>query len=141
MTKPVLLQHALKPSLRLALTLLVLHMSAAAAMLATDLPWPAKLATLVPIILSLAYYLARDVLMLLRESWRDISLDQKEVTVLTRDGTAITGRVANTTFVCPCFVVLCVKPEGIRLPVCRVIFPDAIGAGAFRDVRVRLRFA
>ena len=141
MTNSAVFQHTVKPSLRFALSLLALHMAAAAVMLATVLPWPGKLAVLVLIILSLAYYLVRDVLMLLRDSWCDISLDGKEVTVLTRDGTAITGHVANTTFVCPCFVVLCVKPEGKRLPVSRVIFPDAIGADAFRGVRVHLRFA
>jgi toxin CptA len=137
----VVFQHPVKHSLRLALSLLVLHMIAAAVMLVTALPWPAKLATLVLIILSLAYYLARDVLLLLGDSWCDISFCQKDVSVVKRDGTAFRGHVANMTFVCPCFVVLCLKPEGKRTLVSRMIFPDAIGAGAFREVRVHLRYS
>jgi len=133
-------QHPVKPSLRLALSLLVLHMVAIAVMLATALPWPFKLAALVLISLSLAYHLARDVLLLLRDSWCVISLNQKEVSVVTRDGTVIMGHVENMTFVCPYFVVLCLKPEGKHTLVSRVIFPDAISAGTFREVRVHLRY-
>lgn len=141
MPSAVILQHPVKPSLRFAASLLVLHMMAAAVVYATALPWAAKLAMLMLIILSLAYYLARDVLQLLRDSWRDISLDQKDVSVITRDGSVFIGEVANKTFVSPYFVVLCVKPEGRRLPVSRVIFPDAMRAGAFRELCVHLRFA
>ena len=137
----VVFQQPVKHSLRLALSLLVLHMIAAAVILVTALPWPAKLATLVLIILSLAYYLARDVLLLLGDSWRDISFGQKDVSVVTRDGTAFRGHVANMTFVCTCFVVLCLKPEGKRTLVSRMIFPDAISAGAFREVCVHLRYS
>jgi toxin CptA len=139
MPDSVVFQHQVRHSQRLALTLLVLHAVAAAVMLVTNLPWPAKLATLVLIVLSLAYYLARDVLLLLGDSWCDISIYQKDVSVVTRDGTAFVGQVANMTFVCPCFVVLCVKPEGEHTLISRVIFPDAISAGAFREVRVHLR--
>jgi len=136
----VVLQHSVKPSLRFAVSLLLLHMVAAAVVCATAIPWPARLAVLMLIILSLIYYLARDVLLLRGESWREISLDQKDVSVVTRDGTSFLGQVANNSFVSPYFVVLCVKLEGRHLPVCRVIFPDAISAGAFRELCVNLKF-
>jgi toxin CptA len=141
MPSAVILQHPVKPSLRFVASLLVLHMMAAAVVYATAIPWTAKLAMLMLIILSLAYYLARDVLQLLRDSWRDISLDQKDVSVVTRDGNVFIGEVANKTFVSPYFVVLCVKPEGRHLPVSRVIFPDAMRSGAFRELCVHLKFA
>jgi toxin CptA len=134
-------QHAVKPSMRFALALLVLHTTAGAVVYVTAIPWPAKLAMLVLIILSLIYYLVRDVLLLLPDSWRDISLDRKEVSVATRKGTVFMGQVAIKTFVSPYFVALCVKPEGKLLLVSRVIFPDAIGAGAYRELCVHLRFA
>jgi toxin CptA len=137
----VVLQYSVKPSLRFAMSLLLLHMMAAAVVYATAIPWPARLAMLMLIILSLVYYLARDVLLLLRDSWRDISLDQNNVTIVTRDGTNFLGQVANRTFVSPYFVVLCVKLEGQRLLVSRVIFPDAISTGAFRELCVHLKFA
>lgn len=140
MLSAVLLQHPVKPSLRFAVSLLLLHMMAAAVMYVTAISWPAKLAMFMLIILSLTYYLARDVLLLLRDSWLDISLDQKDVSVVTRDGTSLLGQVANKTFVSPYFVVLCVKPEGRQL-VSRVVFPDAMDTGAYREVCVHLKFA
>jgi hypothetical protein len=141
MPSAVVLQYSVKPSLRFAVSLLLLHMMAAAVVYATVVPWLSKLAMLMLTILSLTYYLARDILLLIRDSWRDISLDQKEVSVITRDGNSFLGQVANMTFVSPYFVVLCVKPEGQRLLVSRVIFPDAMSTGAFRELCVHLKFA
>jgi toxin CptA len=141
MSNAVVSQQPVKSSLRFALSLLALHMMATAVVCVTALPWPAKFVMLMLIILSLAYYLARDVLLLLQDSWRYISLDGKDMSVVTSRGTIITGHVANSTFVSPYFVILCVKPEGQRLPVSRVIFPDAISTRAFREVCVHLRFA
>ena len=141
MSSSVVFQHTVGSSLRFALSLLVLHMMAAAIVIVTAMLWQAKLVVLMLVILSLAYYLARDVLLQLPDSWRDISLDQKDVSVVTRGGTVLMGRVANQTFVSPYFVVLCVKPDGRRLPVSRVIFPDAISAAAFRELCIYLRYA
>ena len=137
----VVLQHSVKPSLRFAVLLLLLHMLTTAVVYVTAMPWSARLAVLMLVILSLIYYLARDVLLLLGDSWREISLDQKDVSVVTRDGTSFLGQVANNSFVSPYIVVLCVKLEGRHLPVCRVIFPDAISAGAFRELCIYLKFA
>ena len=136
-----MLQYSVKPSLRFAVSLLLLHMAAAAVVYATAIPWPAKLAMLMLSILSLIYFLARDVLLLLGDSWREISLDQKDGSVVTRDGTSFLGQVANKSFVSPYFVVLCVQLEGRRLLVSRVIFPDAISAGGFRELCIYLKFA
>jgi hypothetical protein len=141
MPSAVALQHPLKPSLRFAVFLLMLHMIVATAVYATAMPLPVKLVMLVLIFMSLLYYLARDVLLFFLDSWREISLDQNGVSVITRDGSSFLGQVANTTVVCPYFVVLCVKLEGHRLMVSRVIFPDAMSKGAFREFCVHLKFA
>lgn len=132
---------AIKPSPRFAMLLLLLHMLAATVVYATAMPLAVKLVMLLLILLSLFYYLARDVLLLLPNSWREISLDQSGVSVVARDGSSFLGQVANKTIVSPYFVVLRVRLEGHRLLVSRVIFPDAISTGAFRELCVYLKFA
>lgn len=132
---------AIKSSPHLALLLLLSHALVATVVYATMLPPAARLALLVPILLSLIYYLARDALLLFPDSWREISFDQDRVSVVTRDGTGFSGEIANGTVVSPYFAVLRIRPEGHRLPVFRTIFPDALGTGAFRELCVRLRFA
>lgn len=134
-------QHTVNPSLRFAVSFLLLHSMAAAVLYATAITWPARLVMLALIILSLVYYLARDALLLLRDSWHEIALDQNDVSVVTRDGTSFSGQIANATFVSPYFVVLCVKPEQKRFQVSRVIFPDAMSTGAFRELCVHLKYA
>ena len=134
------LQQALQPSLRFALSLLSLHMITAIVVYVTDMPLPAKLAILLLITLSLIYYLTRDVLLLLPNSWRDISLRPDGMSVSIRNGSGLFGQVTNNTVVSPYFIVLCVRWEGHRLLRSRVIFPDALKAGAFRELCVRLKF-
>lgn len=132
---------AIKPSPRLALFLLLSHALVAIVIYATVMPPAARLALLMPILLSLFYYLARDALLLFPDSWREISFDQGRVLVVTRDGSGFSGHVANGTAVSPYFAVLRVRLEGHRLPVFRTIFPDTLGTDEFRELCVRLRFA
>jgi hypothetical protein len=137
----IVLQHPVKASLRFAVSLLLSHMIVATVVYATAMPLPVKLVLFMLIAMSLFYYLARDALLLLPGSWREISLDQEGVSVVTRDGSICPGQIANQTVVSPYFVALCVKLEGHRLLVSRVIFPDAMSPGAFREFCVRLKFA
>lgn len=132
---------ALKPSPRLAVLLLLSHALVAIAVYLTALPPAGRMVLLVTILLSLSYYLARDALLLLPGSWREISLDQDSVSVTTRDGSTFSGKVAGRTAVTSYFAVLCVRPEGRYFQVFRTIFPDMLGTEEFRDLRVRLRFA
>lgn len=135
------MQYPVKPSLRFGVLLLLLHTMVAAVLYATAMALFAKLVLLLLVALSLVYYLSRDVLMLLPDSWSEISLDQSDISVVVRDGPGFIGRVANKTVVSPYFVVLCVKLEGHRRLVSRVIFPDSMSAGAFRELCVHLRYA
>jgi toxin CptA len=132
---------AIKPSPRLALLLLLSHALAASAVYATAMPPSAKLAILALVLPSLFYYLARDALLLLPGSWREIIFDQGSLSVVARDGCAFFGKIEGKTTVTPYFVVLRVRQDARRLPVFRIIFPDAMGADEFRELRVRLRFA
>lgn len=94
-----------------------------------------------PILSSLFYYLARDVLLILPDSWREISLDQSGVSVVARDGSKLLGQIANKTIVSAYFVILHIRLEKRYLPVSRVIFADAMNADAFRGLCIRLKFA
>ena len=132
---------AIKPSPRLALLLLLFHTIVAIVVYLTAMPLAARLAMLALILLSLVYYLARDVLLLFPDSWREVAFDQGGVSVVTRNGSGLSGQVASSTMVSPFFAVLRIRPEGHRLPVSRAIFPDALDAGAFRELSVYLRFS
>ena len=141
MLSAIVWKHPVQPSLRFAVWLLLLHITTAAVVYATAMSLPVKLAMLLLILLSLFYYLMRDVLLLFPGSWRKISLDPNGVSVIARDGSSFLGQVANKTIVSPYFIVLCVKLDGHHLLVSRVIFPDAMGVNAFRELSVRLKFA
>jgi uncharacterized membrane protein YedE/YeeE len=134
-------QRTVKPSLRFAMLLLLFHLVVAAVVCVTAMPLVLRLAMLLLIALSLFYYLARDALLLFRNSWCDISFAQGCVYVVARDGSSFAGQVANETTVSPYFVVLRIRLEGHRMPVSRVIFPDAMNAGAFRELCIHLKFA
>lgn len=121
--------------------LLLFHAIVAAVAYMTVMPPAARLAMLILVLLSLFYYLARDALLLFPDSWREISFDQGLVSVVTRGGSGFSGQIASNTAVSPYFAVLRVRPEGHRLPVFRAIFPDALDAGAFRELSVLLKFA
>jgi hypothetical protein len=66
---------AIKPSPRLALLLLLFHALVAIVVYMTVMPLAVRLAMLVPILLSLFYYLARDALLLFPGSWCEISFE------------------------------------------------------------------
>lgn len=132
---------AINPSPRFAMVLLFLHTLVAAVVYVTAMSLTARLALFLLIALSLFYYLARDVLLLLPNSWCEVTLVPGGLSIVARDGSRFLGKIANKTTVSPYFVVLRVSLEGHRLPVSRVIFPDALSTGAFREFCVRLKFA
>lgn len=117
------------------------HAIVAIVVYATTMPLAARLAVILLVFLSLLYYLARDALLLLPDSWCDIALNQDSVSVVPRNSSGFSGQVASKTIVSPHFIVLRIKPDNYFLPVSRVIFPDALGTDAFRDLCVHLKFA
>jgi hypothetical protein len=132
---------AIRPSLRFAMLLLLFHLLAAIVVCVTAMPPTARFLALPAILLSLIYYLARDVLLLFPNSWHEMLLDQSGVSIAKRNGVVIHGSVANKTVVNPFFVLLHIRFEGRSMPVSRVIFPDALDVGLFRELCVHLRFA
>jgi hypothetical protein len=132
---------AIKPSRHFASLLLFLHTAAAITVYATALPPAARLTVILLIALSLFYYLSRDVFLLLPDSWHEISFDQGSVSIVARDGSSLLAEVTNMTIVSPYCIIFRVRVERYRLLVSRVIFPDALSAGEFRELCVRLKFA
>jgi len=132
---------AIKPSPIFAVLLLFMHTTVAIVVYLTAIPLLVTLALLVLITSSLIYHLARDVLLLLPNSWCEVTLVPGGLSVVTRDGSSFVGQLQNKTIVSPYFVMLRVRLEGRRLLVTRVIFPDALDAGAFRELCVQLKFS
>ncbi len=132
---------AIKRSQRFAALLLFIHATVAAAVYLTAIPLPARLALLLLISLSLFYHLARDVLLILPNSWCEVTFLPGERSIVTRDGSRFPFRIASKIIVSPHFVVLRGTLEGHHLPSARVIFPDALDTGVFRELCVRLRFS
>lgn len=133
---------AIHPSPRLFVLLLSSHLIAVLALCVGAMPPLVRLALLLPVLASLAFHLARDALLMLSASWRSLSVGEAgAATIAARDGSVLTGQVADGSVVTPWFVVLRIRPEGKRRSVARVIFPDAVGGDAFRELCVRLRYA
>ena len=136
------LRHQIRFSPSLAALLILVHATAASVVHATALPATVSMVAYLLILASLTYYLLRDVLLRLPNSWREIALDQQAISVAMQDGSGLSGRVERSTVVNRHFVVLSVTLEASKQQqVRRVIFPDAMRAGAFRELCVHLRFA
>jgi len=132
---------AIGSSSRFAMWQLFVYAITAIVVYATAMSIAAKSVACVLILLSLFYQLGRDVLLILPGSWKVISLDSDGVSIVTRDGRTFAGSVERHTVVCQYFVLLRITPADSYLPVSRVIFPDALNDGAFRELCVRLKFS
>lgn len=133
---------AIHPSPRLLVLLLLSHLIAVLALCVSTMPPLVRLILLLPVLASLTFHLARDALLRLPASWCSLSVGEGgAATIVARDGSVLIGQVADGSVVTPWFVVLRIRPEGKRRSAARVIFPDALGSDAFRELCVRLRYA
>jgi hypothetical protein len=134
-------QFLIKPSRTFGLILFSVHLLAIFSVLLTNLARMAQLSLALLISLSLLHHLYRHILLRSKHSWCAFSLDQKHLLIHTRGGIELAGFVAANTLVTPLCVMLCASLDGHKLPVCQVIFPDAMHADAFRELCVRLKFS
>jgi hypothetical protein len=132
---------AINPSPRLAMLLLLFHALVASVVYVTVMPLVAKLAIFMLVFLSLLYYLARDALLLLPDSWCEVSVNQGKVSVVTRRGSVFSGQIVSKTTVSPYFTVMHVRLEGFRLSASQTILPDALSNGEFRNLCWSLKLA
>jgi hypothetical protein len=128
---------AVHPSPRLAILLSLMHLLAAFAAYAA--PLPVSLGLWLAVTASLSFHLARDALLLLPGSWRNLAVAKGGAAVVTRDGTELAGAVAGGSVATPFFVVLRFRPDDGRGSVARVLLPDALEKDAYRELCVRLR--
>ncbi|OGS68146.1 MAG: hypothetical protein A2Z87_12400 [Gallionellales bacterium GWA2_54_124] len=128
---PVLKSFSLKPSRTYFLLLTAIHALAVVSIILTSLPlWACAGLTLA---------VTANFLLQQRTTQRSFTLDKTQLLVSDSSGDAVAGELCASTLVMPLCVVLCVRQAGRRLPVCQVIFADAMNADDFRDLRVRLR--
>jgi toxin CptA len=89
---------------------------------------------------SLAWYLRRDAWLSMPTSCVALRVEGDHVVLVTRDGKELAGQVQRDSLVSAAVLVLNVLPQGARFARSVVIFPDAIAAEAFRELRVILRW-
>lgn len=138
--KNLLWHAAIKPSRYFTGVLLALHLGGATVVYLTSIWWVAKFIMWLLIVVSLIYYVMRDVALRFPSSWREISLNQNDVTIITQNDSKLTGLLSDKSMVSGKFVILRMRLEGRYFTVARVIFRDALNPGMFRQLCVCLRF-
>lgn len=118
--------------------LFVVHLLAILSVCLTNLVFWARTSLALLIVVSLTHQLYLH--LRAKQSWRSFSLNKKQLVVNTLGGETLSGEVIGQTVVTPLCVVLCARLAGCKRTVCQVVFPDAMQAEAFRELRVRLRF-
>lgn len=130
---------AIKPSAIYLLMSFAVHLCAIVSVSLANLPlWAGSALSLLILsnLLNLSYRHVRG-----GQLWRSVLLVKNQVVINTLDGQELNGELVSQTVVTPLCVVLCARLDGCRLPVCQVIFKDAMAKDAFRELRVRLRFS
>lgn len=126
---------------RFCLLLVSTHLLAAIIVYATAMPLVFKIVAILLAAISLVYYLARDVFIFLPTSWHRISLAPDGVKVTISGGSSFLGQVAGATIVSGYCIMFRVRLDRHHFLVSRVIFPDSLSQGEFRNLSVGLRFS
>ena len=127
-------------SARMTALLLSIHMLVAIVMWFTTMPPAIRFTLMLLTLLSLLYYLARDVFLLLPNSWREFRVGQAEQIIIFLGGSKLPFQILGQTIASPYLVLLRVRVDGQRWPTSRIIFPDALADDLFRQLCVRLKF-
>ena len=130
----------LKPSLYLAVMLLVAHGTFLFVLPMLDLPLWSRLMLAAVVLFSLAYHLWRDAWLKMPDSCMGLVLEGQEVVVMLRSHVLLRGSIARGSLITPCLTVLNVAlPE--RGGMHRVIvLQDSLDPEAFRQLRVWLKW-
>ncbi len=137
-----MLRHfQLCPSLWLAGLLTGAHGAALAVLLVLGLPFWAKPALTVLVVLNLFYLLLRNAWLSLPASCVGLLPDAPgKVILLRRDGARQPCQILRDSTVTPHLTVLSVRPEGARLARSVVILPDSMDPESFRRLRIWLKW-
>jgi len=99
----------------------------------TDIILAGKMVMFFVVLLSLLYSFAHYIFILFPESWREISIDNGSMSVVTQDGSTFLVHTENSTVVTSYFAILCVKQGKRRMPVNQIIFSDMLEEENYRD--------
>lgn len=133
-------QFRLRPSRCFAAMLMAAHGLACLAVLLVALPLWTQAALTFLLLCSLIYHLWRDAWLYAPSAAALLMLEQDQVTLETRDGKRLEGRISRHTLVTPLITVLLMLPHGARLARSVVILPDSLDDESFRLLRVWLRW-
>lgn len=102
-----------------------------------------KLVVIALILLTNAYYILRDVLLMLPWSWQLLEVDSKgKLTLANKLGQQMQPILADTTFVNAKLTILNFKRDGLKLPLPPVVLlASAENADTLRRLRVWLHWA
>jgi hypothetical protein len=94
------------------------------------------------IVISSAYFIARDALLLLPNSWKILEVNNKgELTMTNKSGQKFELTPASNSFIHKVFSMLNFKREGFNLaPPPVILFPNAKNTDELRHLRVWLRW-
>lgn len=101
----------------------------------------ARAALVVLLLCALVYYLRRNAWLSLPSSPVAIRIAGKDIALLGRDGSELTGQVWADSVVTPMLTILNILPQGKRNMRSVVIFPDSMDAERFRELRVLLKWS
>lgn len=131
-----------RPSVRLALLLCLVHAAAAGALWLTPLPATGKAVATLAIAASLVYYIARDAA--LHAASAIVELEIKEdggISFQTRSGEWIEAELLGSSYVSPRLTLVNLRPRGRRRVRHLILLPDSLDPRDFRRLRVWLRWA
>ncbi len=130
-----------KPSFRLAIILISLHLMAIFSIYLLPLSEELKTLGVAALIISLIYYLRMNVLLTGANAIKILVLSDEAPCQLTlRSGESCICSVLEDSFVAPFLTVVNLKLEGKFLPQSLVIVVDSLDVEEFRQLRVWLRW-
>jgi len=106
------------------------------------LPIPVSVKAMLVILLvsALAYYLLRDVWLLLPFSPVAIRLEGQNITLLTRSSGELPGQILDDSLVTSFLTILNVLPQGKSWPRSVLVFSDSMDSQRSRELRVLLKW-
>lgn len=100
-----------------------------------------KFLVCVPIIVATPYFIAQEALLSLPWSYVGLELDYKgELRLIRKDGTKNAATVLHSSFMAEYLTILNVKLEQSRWRRNLILTPDRVDSGAYRQLRVWLRW-
>ncbi len=115
--------------------LLLTHLALITSILLTDLDAWARIMLAILMVTSLLHQSRLHV----HKGWQSLILEQGRLHVRDMSGLEVAGEILDETVVTPFCIALCARLQGRRQ--CQLIFRDALGDEAHRELRVRLRYA